>query len=151
MVGTLDGRVRAELGSLLVAVMRSDAARVANALLRLGAATAEAMEEALAAELDPQFHLGTALAPYARRHVLEQLSPAALAHRLEELGLEAADLPHRLLEDGLRVHLRGADLEPLIARVERLGNRIALSILAAAVFNALAELAATGRRPSRHS
>jgi ubiquinone biosynthesis protein len=51
MVGTLDGRVRAELGSLLVAVMRSDAARVANALLRLGAATAEVDRAALRADL----------------------------------------------------------------------------------------------------
>jgi predicted unusual protein kinase regulating ubiquinone biosynthesis (AarF/ABC1/UbiB family) len=57
---------------------------------------ATVMEEAMAAELDPQFHLGQALAPYARDHVLAQLSPATFARRLRELGFEAADLPGRL-------------------------------------------------------
>jgi ubiquinone biosynthesis protein len=211
IVGRLDERVRAELGRLLVGVVRGDAERLASALLALGAATGHvdraalrddlsallaryrdvnlgdislraviaevmdvlrrhrlriprdlallvkviAMEEALAAELDPDFRLGAALAPYARLHVFAQLAPAALVRRLEELGLEAADMPRRLLDDGLDVNLRGADLEPLMARAERLGNRIALSILAAALIDAVAELAAArrahGPRRSRRS
>jgi ubiquinone biosynthesis protein len=203
MVGTIDGRQRAQLGRLVLGVVRGDPERLASALLGLGTATghvdraalrddleallgryrdislgdialraaiadvmdvlrrhrlriprdlamlvkAIAMEEALAAELDPGFHLGTALAPYARVHLLEQLSPVAVARRLEELGLGAADLPHRLLDDGLPVTV-SKDLEPLVARAEHLGNRIALSILAAPVIAALAELA-VGRRSRR--
>jgi ubiquinone biosynthesis protein len=47
------------------------------------------------------------------------------------------------------IHVRTADLEPLVARLERLGNRIALSVLAAAAINSAAELSAAGRiRPS---
>jgi ubiquinone biosynthesis protein len=205
MVGTLDGRARSDLGSLLVGVVRGDAERLARALLGLGTTTghvdraalradlsallasyrdvsvgdislravmadvmevlrrhrlriprdlallvkAVAMEEAMAAELDPRFHLGEALAPYARAHVVEQLSPAALARRLQDLGFEAVDLPRRLLDDGLRVSIPGTDLEPLLARAERLGNRIALSILAAAIIDAAAELAAARRANGR--
>ena len=107
------------------------------------------MEEALAAELDPDFHLGAALAPFARRRVLAQLSPAAFVRRLETLGFEVADLPRRLVDDGLDVNVRGADFERLVARAERLGNRIALSILAAAIIDAVAEVAAARRANGR--
>jgi ubiquinone biosynthesis protein len=43
------------------------------------------------------------------------------------------------------MHVRTTDLEPLVARLERLGNRIAVSVLAAAAINSLAELAAADR------
>jgi ubiquinone biosynthesis protein len=72
--------------------------------------------------------------------------------RLERLGLDAAQLPdrvHRLLEalgDGVDVHIRTADLDPLVARLERLGNRIAVSVLTAAVINSVAQSAAARRR-----
>jgi ubiquinone biosynthesis protein len=109
------------------------------------------MEEGLAATLDPGFQMGQALAPFVERHLLAQLSPTALLRRLERLGLDAAALPgqlHRLLDtfnDGIDVHVRAADLEPLVARLERLGNRIAVSVLAAAALNSVAELAAADR------
>jgi ubiquinone biosynthesis protein len=45
----------------------------------------------------------------------------------------------------LEVHLRTAELEPLVARAERLGNRIAASVLLAAVINGVVELAAADR------
>ena len=117
------------------------------------------MEEGLAVALHPGFQLGPALAPFAQRHLLAQFSPTSLLRRLDRLGLAAIELPdhlHQLLEEGVEVHVRATDLEPLVARLERLGNRIALSVLAAAAVNAAAELAATGRldtngwrRPSR--
>jgi ubiquinone biosynthesis protein len=109
------------------------------------------MEEGLAATLDPDFQLGPALAPFAKRHLAARLTPTALLRQLEHLGLAAAEFPdqvHRLLEafsDGVDVHVRTADLEPLVARLERLGNRIAVSVLAAAAINSAAELAAAGR------
>ena len=115
-----------------------------------------AMEEGVAEQLDPNFRIGEALAPYARRQLLAQLSPAGLSRRLERLGIDlaelTADLPeqlHRVLEaaagGGFEVHLRAAELEPLMARAERLGNRIAVSVLAAAIIDGLAELAAAER------
>jgi ubiquinone biosynthesis protein len=106
------------------------------------------MEEGLAATLDPGFQIGQALAPFAQRHLLAQLSPTALLRRLERLGLDASEFPgqlHRILNDGIEVHVRTTDLEPLVARLERLGNRIAVSVLAAAAINSLAELAAADR------
>jgi ubiquinone biosynthesis protein len=46
------------------------------------------------------------------------------------------------LEDGgFDVHLRAAELEPIMARAERLGNRIAISVLLAAVIDAVAQFA----------
>jgi len=45
------------------------------------------------------------------------------------------------------VHLRTAELEPLVGRAERLANRIAGAVLAAAVIDALVELSATRTRP----
>ena len=109
------------------------------------------MEEGLAAALDPDFQIGEALAPFAHRHLLAQLSPTALLRRLERLGFAAAEFPdqlHRLLDalgDGVDMHVRTNDLEPLVARLERLGNRIAMSVLAAAAINSVAELAAADR------
>jgi ubiquinone biosynthesis protein len=113
------------------------------------------MGEGLAAELDPGFQLGEALAPYARRQVIAQLTPAALGRRLERAGVDLAELAvdfpeqlHRLLEvlggGGFELHLRTGELEPLLQRAERLGNRIAASVLVAAGVNALTELAVTG-------
>jgi ubiquinone biosynthesis protein len=115
--------------------------------------TAFVMEEGTAVELDPQFRLTEALRPYASRQLALQLSPTALARRLKQVGADVAelgvDLPdqlHRLLGvlagGGLEVHLRAAELEPLIARVERVGNRLAVSMLAAAAIDGLAGLAA---------
>jgi ubiquinone biosynthesis protein len=109
------------------------------------------MEEGLAATLDPDFQIGQALGPFAQRHLLAALSPTTLLRRLERLGLAAAEVPdqlHRLLDalsDGVDIHIRTTDLEPLVARLERLGNRIAVSVLAAAAINSMAELAAADR------
>jgi ubiquinone biosynthesis protein len=112
------------------------------------------MGEGLATELDPGFQIVDVLAPYARRQLLAQLSPAALARRMEQVSVDidelAVDFPgqlHRLLEvlgdGGLELHLRTGELEPLLQRAERLGNRIAASVIVAAAINALTELAAT--------
>jgi hypothetical protein len=69
------------------------------------------------------------------------------------------DLPgelHRLLgvlaQGGFEVHPRAAELEPLVARVERLGNRVAASVLTVAVIDGLADLARTDHRhPERQA
>lgn len=114
-------------------------------------------EEGVAAELDPDFRLIEGLAPYASRHLVAQLSPVALAKRMERAGLDLAelsvDLPgdlHRALDrlpaGDVEIHLRPAELESILARIERLGNRIVASILAAAAIDGLAQLVAADRR-----
>jgi ubiquinone biosynthesis protein len=62
-----------------------------------------------------------------------------------ELLSDLPDHVHRalnVLEDGgFDVHLRAAELEPIMARAERLGNRIAVSVLLAATIDAVAQIA----------
>jgi ubiquinone biosynthesis protein len=117
------------------------------------------MHESLTGELDPDFRFDRALRPYVSRLLASSLTPRALARRAEHFGTEfvelAGELPgqlHRLLEavgDGrFEVHLRTNELQPLVRRVERLADRLAISILAAAAIDGLSELAAH-RNPGR--
>jgi ubiquinone biosynthesis protein len=208
-VGRLDDNLRAGLSRLLVALVRRDPDRLANALLAVRVSTGPVdrqrlhrdldqllsryggqdirdvpigpaitdvmglmrrhhiiippdlgllfavivMDDSIAEELDPEFRFDHALIPYARRHLTAALSPVALAHQAEKFGIEIAELVgelpgqlHRLLEvigDGqFEIHLRSNDLQPMVNRIERLGNRVAVSILAAALIDGLSELAA---------
>lgn len=115
------------------------------------------MDDSLALELDNKFTFDGALTPYVERRLASHLSPSALAQRAEHFGMELAELAEelpgqfrRLLEvigEGqFEVHLRTNDLEPLVGRIERLGNRVAISMLAAAVIDGLSELAAHNTR-----
>jgi ubiquinone biosynthesis protein len=114
------------------------------------------MEEGLALQLDPDFRLAVELKPYAYRHLAVELSPAELASRLKRFSMDIAelgiDLPrqlHRTLDvlatGGFEIHLRTDEVEDVINRAERLTNRLAVSVLAAALIDALAELAAADR------
>lgn len=111
------------------------------------------MSEGMGVALDPDFNLTEALVPYAERLVLRRYSPGALAQRLRETGLDAAQLGEALpgqlrriaseLErGGLEVGVRPEGFEPMLGRFERLANRIVLSIVAAAFINGLAVLMA---------
>jgi ubiquinone biosynthesis protein len=116
------------------------------------------MNEGMAEQLDPEFRLVDELSPYVYRHLTPELSPAALARRAGQAGVDLAELAvdfpeqlHRILElaasGGFEVHLRAAELEPLVSRAERLANRIAAAVLTAAVIDALAELSSARTRP----
>lgn len=118
------------------------------------------LEEGLVAGLDPDFRLVEVLGPYAQRHLLGGVSVPRLWDRAQEAGVDLAELVTELpgyarraleiLDDGgFDVHLRASELEPLMSRAERLGNRIALSVLAAAVIDAGAQLRAGRRRRPR--
>ena len=213
MVGTLDDRLREQLGRLLRGFLREDAGRLADALLALGTSTevvdqarlredladllarysgrsiAEVslgkalgeilevvrrhrlrvprdltllftvliMAEGIVAEVDPEFRFAEALAPYARRQLVSDLTPAAVMRRLEEFGVDlaelAAELPARLNRisksieaGGLEVHVRTDEVDALLTRTERLGNRLAVSVLVAALVDGLLQLAARRRR-----
>jgi ubiquinone biosynthesis protein len=111
------------------------------------------MNEGMAVALDPDFQLGAVLAPYAQRLVARHFSPTALARRLSKAGIDIAHLGaefpehlRRLLETvddgGFEVHLRADELEPLVARIERLGNRMVAGVIAAAFIDGVAELVA---------
>lgn len=113
--------------------------------------------EGLVAELDPEFRFAEALAPYARRHLLSGITSAEVRRRLEEFGIDlvelAAELPSRLgrlseaIETGgLEIHVRTDEMDALLARAERLGNRVAASVLIAAVIDGVAQLATRRRR-----
>jgi ubiquinone biosynthesis protein len=109
------------------------------------------MTEGMGARLDPNFSLGEVLKPYATRLALERFKPGNVAQLLARLGLGAADLgatlPERLerlagrLDDGVEVHLRAAELEPLVARAEKIGNRLVAGMIAAAFIRGLGDVA----------
>lgn len=115
------------------------------------------MVEGMGVQLDPQFNLGEFLRPYVQRLALSQFWPEALARRLAESGRDAAelavDLPskvRRLFEvidsAGVEVHLREAELDPLVGRIERIGNRLVAGMIAAAFIRGISELAASDKQ-----
>jgi ubiquinone biosynthesis protein len=213
MVGTLDDRLREQLGHFLTGFLRRDPGRLADALVALGTSTevvdrarlredlgsllarysgpsigdislrsaiGEILEinrrhrlrvprdlsllftvliiaEGIVAQLDPEFRFAEALAPYARRHFLSGLTLAGLIPHLEEFGVDladlAADLPRRLNRisetvetGGLEIHVRTDDMDALLARIERVGNRVAASVLTATSIWGLVQLATRPRR-----
>lgn len=108
------------------------------------------MTEGLGARLDPTFSLGEVLKPYAKHLALERFAPRNVATVLAQLGLTAADLstglPEKLdrlvgrMEDGLEVHLRATELEPLVSRAEVIGNRLVAGMIAAAFIRGIGDL-----------
>ncbi len=141
-----------QLGAVLTeaqAIAREHRLRLpANLALLLKTLT---MAEALATELDPQFRLSEALEPYARALLVQRQSPAAWVRSLAHAGFEASqlsvELPQHLrrlvadLERGaLEISVRPTGLEPSLARLERLANRIVLGVIIAAFINGLAVL-----------
>jgi ubiquinone biosynthesis protein len=207
MVGTLDDRLREQLGRLLRGFLRRDPDRLVDALLALGTSTGQVdrdllredldnlieshigpsvgeislrsaigemleivrrhhlrvprdlsllftmliIAEGVVAEVDPEFRFAEALAPYARRHLVSGLSPAQAIRRMEEFGVDlaelAAELPRRLNRisegietGGIEVHVRTDEMDALLTRIERLGNRVAASVLAATSIWAVVQL-----------
>lgn len=108
------------------------------------------MEEGLVLTLDPEFRLVAALAPHVQRGIVHELWATEWARRVEQFGTDVAelavDLPgqlHRLLDlvsesEGLDLRVRADELDPLLERIEKLGNHIARSILVAASIDAMA-------------
>ena len=115
------------------------------------------MVEGMGARLDPEFDLVKALTPYSTHLVQQRLSPRAVAKRLAGASADAGalliELPgtmRRLLEGmdstGVQVHLRAAELEPLVGRAERVGNRLVAGMVAAAMINGVGKLVASDRK-----
>lgn len=111
------------------------------------------MVEGLGRRLDPALRPQQVLAPYARELLARELSPAAMARQFGELARETMvlgrEMPETLrrvlgaIADGeVDVHLHAGDLELLMTRAERLGNRVVAGVLAAALIQALAQMTA---------
>lgn len=115
------------------------------------------MAEGLGRVLDPGFRLSRVLEPHVRRLLLEQYSPAAIVRGLKAAGLTALDLAadvpdlidslSRMLDTGgFEVHLRAAELDPLMARAERIGNKVLAGVIAAAFIRGVGEVVASDKR-----
>ncbi|MFE4724601.1 ABC1 kinase family protein [Microbacterium sp. NPDC056736] len=113
--------------------------------------------EGIGVQLDPEFDLAAVLTPYAQRLVRDRLSPAALAKRMGRASTDAGalllELPTRLRRildtmdgNGVEVHLRAAELDPLVARTERIGNRLVAGMITAALINAVGRFVAGDER-----
>jgi ubiquinone biosynthesis protein len=151
--------LRRAVGDVLVIVRRHGLRLPRDLALLL---TVLLVAEGLVAVLDPQFRFADALAPYTRRQLLAQITPAAVRQRVERFGADLAELAvdfpgrlDRLLKSvesgGLEVRLRADELESLLTRAERIGNRIAVAVLAAATIDGLAGLAVERQRRRRGS
>ncbi len=117
------------------------------------------MIEGIAVQLDPDFDLTAVLTPYAQHLVRERFSPSTVAKRMARASADAGalllELPTRVREvidtldqSGLevQVHLRAAELEPLVARAERIGNRLVVGVITAAVINGVGQIMVSNDR-----
>ena len=109
------------------------------------------MADGLGKQLDPGFELTAQLAPFTRKLIIGSLSPEALAERLKKLGWEALrfgtdapDMLRRVLDvlerGGFDVHFRADELDRLMAKAEKTGDRIVAGLITAALINAIGEL-----------
>lgn len=109
------------------------------------------MIEGIGLKLDPGFDLNGVLSPYVRRLMDARLSLPAIAKRLARVGADSSALlfalptqMRRLLENvdanGLEVHLRASELEPLVARTERIGNRLVVGMITAAFIRGIGDI-----------
>ena len=117
------------------------------------------MVEAMGVQLNHEFALGEVLTPYARRLVKDRISVTATTQRLLRASVDAAELfielPSRLRRivetldtTGIQLHLRAAELEPLVGRAERIGNRLVAGMVVAALINGIGNLV-VGKRNGR--
>jgi len=154
LVDRYAGRPLAEIP--IVAVLAELAALLREYRLRLPRETALMMKmlvmaDGLGKQLDPGFELTTQLGPFTQRIILGSLSPEALADRLKKLGREAlrfgTDAPEiiRRVVDvlergGIDIHFRADELDRLMDKAEKTGNRIVAGLITAALINAVGDL-----------
>lgn len=110
-----------------------------------------AMTEGLGAQLDPEFRLFEFAAPYFRQFWLQGRSPSALSRKLAGDVLDLADLaiglPRRLdrlltqiEHTGVQTTTRLQGLESTVRELSHIANRLAVSIITAALMVGLALL-----------
>ncbi|KUM32762.1 ABC1 kinase family protein [Arthrobacter sp. EPSL27] len=140
----------------IVAVLAELAALLREYRLRLPRETALmlkmlVMADGLGKQLDPGFELTTQLGPFTERVILSSLSPEALAERLKKIGREALrlgtdapDIIRRMVDvlerGGIDIHFRADELDRLMDKAEKTGNRIVAGLITAALINAVGDL-----------
>jgi ubiquinone biosynthesis protein len=150
-------RIAPVVGQLLALVRRHHLQLPADVVLLLRMLL---MVEGLGATLDPGFSLGEALRPHVRRLSAEQRSARAVAARAGKAGAEFAalslEVPERLRrvfdlidDNGVEVHLRAAELDPLVARIEGLGSRLIAGMITAALISGIGEITTADRWRAR--
>ncbi|MEN2740314.1 AarF/ABC1/UbiB kinase family protein [Microbacterium sp. X-17] len=113
--------------------------------------------EGIGVRLDPDFDLFAVLRPFVQQLLQKQMSFTSVARRLAQASTDAGglllELPghvRRLLAiaetSGVDVHLRAAELEPLMRRAERIGDRVVAGMIAAALIGGVGDLVAGGKR-----
>ena len=148
------GEIRlAPLIGELLAILRNHRIQLPSEIAML--AKMVAMTEGMGVRLYPDFNLGEVLRPYAGKLAFELISPHKLPGLLKQLGLDAADfganLPDRLdrmlqmMDDGVEVHVRPDELESLIVRGERIGNRLVAGVILAAFIRGIGDLTTADR------
>lgn len=147
MTDRLDGSTLAEirvdeLGSELFAIVRRHRLSLPPELVQLFRMLIIA--DGLGRKVDPEFDINEALAPLTERLIEERMDPFAWAGRLKDVAVSAAefgiDLPDfarklvdRIDSGTLDVHIRASELDPLIARLERTGDRLVAALLVASM------------------
>jgi ubiquinone biosynthesis protein len=117
------------------------------------------MIDGMGRALDPAFQIGTAVRPYIARLGAERMAPGAWLRRAararDDLAELTADGPGRLRRlaerieaDGVPITVRAGDLDPLMLRLERIGNRLVGGMIAASLISGIGELTLAGRSPS---
>lgn len=158
-IGEYDGRSLSEvsfthLATQLLAVLREQHLQLPREVALVFKVLI--MIEGIGLRLDPDFDLNSVLGPYVRRLLSERLSLPSLVKRLARASADSSAvlwaLPaqlRRLLEtvdaNGLEVHLRAAELQPLVARTERIGNRLVVGMIAAAFIRGVGDIVVSRR------
>jgi ubiquinone biosynthesis protein len=118
------------------------------------------MVDGLGRQLDAEFDLWGVLTPFIRRLVVASFAPDAIARGLKaimadalQLGADAPDYVRRALaileQGGFDVHLRTAELGPLVTQLERIGNRLVAGTIAAALIGGVGRVVAADSRQYR--
>ena len=108
-----------------------------------------AMMEGVGIKLDPDFDMFAVAQPYARRFLRQRISPRVWGRKmlkgteewsdlLLELPAQVAHLLDQTSEGELDIGLRVRGQDPILRRLDRLGNRLAVSVLVAALIVGLA-------------
>ncbi len=110
------------------------------------------MTEGMGVSLDPDFQLEEVLGPYAQRLVSNRYSLASLRRHLADAGVDAFEIATQLPvqlrrlqtlldEGGPEVHLRTAELDPLVDRLDVISKRVVFGVVGAAVVRGVVDLA----------
>lgn len=100
--------------------------------------------DGLGRKIHPEFDIKIALHPHAKRMIEDRLNPRWLAERLRKAAMTAAELGielpghirtimEQVESGGVDVNIRASELEPLMERAERIGDRFVAALIVAAM------------------